>query len=73
MVSLNNTVKIRAVYRQESGDTIRITIQEFIRDMIHCDYCKQGDILGYFFILRKRSLRTHHHMQTVAFFIIIII
>ncbi len=36
----------RAVYWQESGDTIRITIQGLQYDILR--YCKQGDILGYF-------------------------
>ncbi len=39
-------LKTRAVYWQESGDTIRITIQGLRYDILR--YCKQGDILGYF-------------------------
>ncbi len=39
-------IYIRAVYWQESGDTIRITIQGLRYDILR--YCKQGNILGYF-------------------------
>ncbi len=62
-------VHCRAVYWQESGDTIRITIHGLRYDILR--YCKQGDIgifliLGIGYIFRKAVIKSHYMQTTLA-------